>query len=49
MEINFQFVHFKEGLAWSAGQYYKQSPDNPKRYILVENPKLPNASNQPKK
>lgn len=48
MEINFKFVHFKNGLAWDTGQYLKPSPDNPKLYIPVDDPKPPNGINIPK-
>jgi hypothetical protein len=45
MEINFKFVHFKNGLAWDTGQYLKPSPGNPNRYDPIDNPKPPNGKN----
>lgn len=48
MAINFKFVHFKNGLAWDTGQYLKPSPDNPKRYDPIDNPKPLNGKNPSK-
>jgi hypothetical protein len=50
MEINFKFVHFKNGYAWnSGGEYLKQNPNNPRHYVPVEAPKPPDNKNISKK
>lgn len=50
LEINFGFVHFKNGIAWrSSGQYLKQNPNNPREYVPIEAPKPSNSTNNSKK
>lgn len=33
VRVSFGFVVFNDGTAWSAGNFYRQDPNNPKRYI----------------
>jgi hypothetical protein len=46
LEINFRFVQFKNEVVWSAGQYFKPNPDNPRRYDPIGYMKRPNSIKQ---
>jgi len=38
IELEISFIVFEDGTAWSVGDFMRQDPNNPDRYIPVEWP-----------